>query len=402
MRIAILLVLIVLFALVPACDEADWGVVYKEMCKNPEGWRMKLFCMVYIPDEGPSTGGSSTGTADDRCKQMQNSHFDADKNDCVCDTDFTEEYFTQYGKVCLNTALRNRCQSISHAYIDPVSRDCACDDGYKPGGATDAYAYGAGSLKECVPIAAKIEPADCKAETSTLNQIVGMMSAAKQEVVDMDRIADRIERYRFVSQVGEESDLLQRTNEPGYNPGLPPYPNLPSQGYDRLLGHYKPDRDFLWNLIADALNPKLAGARAEIKNGNCAAAAILLDQYNEDFGYAYWRFTASSCAMRAKTRIQKDAALIVSTFVELPAGCNCNDLQFTIMNREFNNAAVLGMMISQKPLRTIPACQAVAGELIQVDNLPSKVVINNYYGKRGLFWIYYETSWLYGLLEPRA
>jgi len=72
------------------------------------------------------------------------------------------------------------------------------------------------------------------------------------------------------------------------------------------------------------------------------------------------------------------------------------------MNREFNNAAVMGFLLTQKPLLTIPACKAIDGELITVPNLPSKVVINHYYGKRGLFWIYYETSWVYGLVEPKT
>lgn len=392
--------ILVLFTL-SACDDADW---YKLFCEKPEGWQMKLYCMVYGPDLKDSGSGGSGNAGDTRCNSIQNSHFDPDKKTCVCNDGFVEDYFTSTGTVCFDKIASQHCKATPHSYMDPTDGNCKCDPGYKPG-PVEKTATGYSS-KECVPTG-QTNPPTCALARAQMQRIEGMVAGARQEMAETDKVAYRLERLSIIPVVGEDDpDRARRIIEqdpslPTYDPSLPPFPQVPRQGDERLLTSYRENRAALETGLADAAGSKLAAGKSEMDKGNCDTAASIFSAAEKVIIQYYWGFYGSSCAMRANPRVQKDAAYIVSTSLQLPAGCDCNDFTFTIMNREFNNAAVMGFLITQKPLLTIPACKAVSGELINVPDMPSKIVINHYYGKRGLFWIYYETSWLYGLVQPK-
>lgn len=389
-------VLLLALVTLAACEDIDW---YKALCEKPEGWKMKLWCMIYEPDLKAGSHQEGSGESmDKRCEKMVNSHWNPETKDCACNDGYTQQYFTQFGYVCFDKKKLSFCSTIEHAFMDPDTMECKCDDGYKPFGKVQHSEFGWVS-ESCQPVGKTSAPGGaCASSQGSLNRIQAMISTSQGEINQMNSVADRINRLGVISQIGEDPELLKQIE--GYDPNRPPYANIPNQGNRRLVDRYRQEAGGLSSAITAGIDPKIEAAKEFIQKGDCSAANTLINEAEDKISEAYWGFHAASCALNAKTRIQKDGPNIISTQVELPPGCDCRDLRFTVVNREFNNAAVLGMMISQQQLRTMSSCKALSGELIQIDNLPTKVVINHYYGKRGLFWIYYETSWIYGQLEP--
>lgn len=141
---------------------------------------------------------------------------------------------------------------------------------------------------------------------------------------------------------------------------------------------------------------KLAAAKADLIAGQTGSAAINAKEAKELVGgVPAQQISAQACAINATPRIVKQGAYTVIPSLSLLDNCDCRLLDFTVMKRTLR---VYGPVPKESYalLATIPACQAVAGDLVNVSDPLDDIVINDHYGKRGLLGLYWTSAWLYG------
>ncbi|GEM_PF-3638670 len=175
---------------------------------------------------------------------------------------------------------------------------------------------------------------------------------------------------------------------------------LPRGAIDRLAKRYTSARSLYRKQLEEARG-KLKAARADLANGQERSAAILAKEAKEIVeGIPLHTLRAQFCAVYAKPTVTKQGAYTVIPGLVLPEGCECGGLDFTVMKRALKVYGPVPVE-SYKALSSIPACQAVAGELVNVPESLEDILINDHYGKRGLMLLYWTSSWLYADVKAK-
>ncbi len=328
--------------------------------------------------------------------QVVSGHYDG----IVSDGRITGSFWTGVGPT---KRLTDNCKNIPHSYSE--SGGCKCEEGYMPSKLIEACIP-----KEdvgCEPLKHAIRDerdGKCYCRSPYALNRAGNACIPSEGRLAEDIIAELETRIVPMRQslnnfTGSSMSLSQLYQKPTRG-GTEAFFNrevslLPDGAMEKLRRRYDVARkDFLETI--EQVETKLAAAKSDLKNEQYGSALILAQDAKALLdGAQAQRIDSEYCAVTARPTAIKAGAFTVTPGLALEEGCDCNTLDFVIMKRTIR---IVGPVPHESfsELRTIPACRAMQGEEVNVGESLADIVVNDYYGKRGMFLVYWTSDWIYG------
>ncbi|MBI5728592.1 MAG: hypothetical protein HY984_02465 [Candidatus Magasanikbacteria bacterium] len=293
------------------------------------------------------------------------------------------------------------CKDTPHSF--PESGGCKCEDGYVPSKAQQA----------CIPA----NESQCEGITkhAIVDERTGKCYCKSPYVLSRDGreciAPEAREADGLIAAAAEQIAYFKKNlNRTWRSDDFPWLSYKPTRGGTEKFFNREVSLlpDGAREKLANRFNVALSVSRAKIEEAEVKLAAAQVDFVVGQYGSAvigarevkalleghYDSLVVAECALRAKPTVTKQGPYTVTPGLTLPAGCDCKNLDFTIMKRTLRLIGPIPRQ-SYTTLRTIPACAAMAGEEVNVSEPLADIVVNDHYGKRGLFLLYWSSDWLY-------